>query len=67
MNREELIDKLNELHTLLAKSDLRQDKYIKATSILSEIKNDLRNETTKNKTNEKRINSPNGDEISIRH
>lgn len=53
MNREELIDKLNELHNLLAKSDLSQDNYIKATSILSEIKNDIRNETTKNKTNER--------------
>jgi hypothetical protein len=27
---------------------------MKATSILSEIKNDLRNETTKNKTNERK-------------
>jgi uncharacterized protein YqgQ len=53
MNREELIDKLNELHTLLAKSDLSQDNYNKATSILSEIKNDLKNETTKKQTNER--------------
>lgn len=47
MNREELIEKLNDLHTLLAKSDLSQDNYNKATSILSEIKTDLKNNTIK--------------------
>ena len=43
MNREELIDKLNDLHTILAKIDLSQDNYNKATSILSEIKIELKN------------------------
>lgn len=47
MNREELIDKLNDLHNLLAKSDLSQDNYNKATSILSEIKTELKNNIIK--------------------
>ena len=51
MNREELIDKLNDLHTILAKSDLSQDDYNKATSILSEIKTDLKNNTIKENHN----------------